>query len=448
MGAKRHLPHWLDSATLWRACFALVLAILLWAWVTNQQDPDVAARFTGVTPAVVGRPADLVVLDQDKLPAVAVDVRGPTSAIQRVSASDLRATLDLSGVKGPGTVDLPVKVHTPAHVRVVGVTPRAIPVTVDRQASKRFPLEPETQPSPASYNITRVDVATKQVTVSGPAAAVGQVARVVLPIALGDHRDTFEAQFTPEARDAAGARVAGVTLDPASVDATVTVTRIGRTVSVVPDLVGTPPEGYRVASWTVSPPTVVVDGPQDALNQLIQISTAPIDVSGKTKSFSVYAVQLQLPNGIRLVDPVTINVQIAIELQQVRQQFTGLRVTAVNLGGGLRAAITPGEITITVSGPLDRLRQLNGGDLKVEADLQGLGPGVYTITPHVTLPPDLQLVDQPPAVRVEISRPPTPTPVPTATPVPTVTPVPTPRPTAAPTRPAGLRPARAAPRRL
>lgn len=448
MGAKRHLPHWLDGAVLWRAFFALVLAILLWAWVTNQQDPDTAARFTGVTVAIANRPAGLVVLDQDKLPAVAVDVRGPNSAIQRVGASDLHAELDLSGVKGPGTVNLPVKVHTPAQVRVVGVTPRTIAVTVDRQASKTFPLDPETQPSPASYSITGVDVATKQVAVSGPATAVGRVARVVLPIALGDHRDTFEAQFTPEARDAAGNRVAGVTIDPASVDATITVTRVGRTVSVVPDLTGSPPEGYRVASWTVSPPTVVVDGPADTLNQLIQISTAPIDVGGQTKSFSVYNVQLQLPQGIRLVDPVTINVQVQIELQQVRQQFTGLRVTAVNVGAGLRTTITPEDITITVSGPLDRLRQLNGSDLKVEADLQGLGPGVYTITPHVTLPPDLQLVDQPPTVRVEISRPPTPTPVPTATPVPTVTPIPTPHPTPAPTKPAGLAPARIARPRL
>ena len=142
MGAKRHLPHWLDGAILWRAFFALVLAILLWAWVTNQQDPDTAARFTGVTVAIANRPAGLVVLDQDKLPAVAVDVRGPSSAIQRVGASDLHAELDLYGVKGPGTVNLPVKVHTPAQVRVVGVTPRTIAVTVDRQASKTFPLDP------------------------------------------------------------------------------------------------------------------------------------------------------------------------------------------------------------------------------------------------------------------------------------------------------------------
>ena len=107
-----------------------------------------------------------------------------------------------------------------------------------------------------------------------------------------------------------------------------------------------------------------------------------------------------------------VNVQVQIERQQVRQQFSALRVAPVNVGTGLRSTITPTEVAITLSGPLDRLRQLSGSDIRVEVDLQGLEVGTYTITPRVSVPPDLQVVEQPPAVRVQLERAATPGPRP------------------------------------
>ena len=413
MDPKRAFAGWLDGAVLWRAFFSLALAIMLWVWVTNLEDPEMSRRFTQLPVRIVLRPPnDLIVLDQDKLPGVTAEVRGPRSVVQILNPEDLHPEIDLGGVTSPGTQEVPVRVRAPRRVRVATVTPATVAVTVDRLASKSFALEVEKQPSPASYNIARVDKATDQVTVKGPAADLGRVARVVLPVSLGDRRDTFEAQFVPEARDAANARIAGLTIEPSPVAATVVVSRTGRTVSVVANLVGAPADGYRVASTTVTPPFVVVDGAADALNQLILISTAPIDLAGQAKPFSVYDVQLQLPVDVHLVDPVMVNVQVQIERQQVRQQFSALRVAPVNVGTGLRPTITPTEVAITLSGPLDRLRQLSGSDIQVDVDLQGLGAGTYTITPRVSVPPDLQVVEQPPAVRIQLERAATPGPHP------------------------------------
>ena len=437
-GIRRQLTGWIDGATLWRAFFSLALATMLWLWVTNLEDPETTRRFPNITPIITRRPPDLIVLDQDRLPPVTVDIRGPRSAVQDVDASDIRAELDLGGLTSPGAKEVRVTIRAPRRVRVVGISREQVTVTVDQLASRSFPLEIEPQPSPASYNISRVEPATRQVTVSGPASALDRVVRVVLPVTLGDRRDSFEAQFAPEPRDAGGARVQGVTVEPATVSAAVTVTRVGRTVSVVADLVGTPPEGYRVVGSTVSPSFVVVDGPPEQLNQLILIPTAPIRLDDQTKSFSVFDVPLLPPPGIRLVDPVTINVQVQIERQEVRQQFSGLRIAAINVGPGLRATITPDEIAITLTGPPDRVRRLSAGDIQVTVDAQGLGPGSYTLTPRVSVPAELQVVELPLSVRVQLERAATPV---APSPTPTHGPAPSPTPPATPASSGGALPA-------
>ncbi len=413
----------LGTGVLSRALFSLVLAFLLWGWVTSQDDPEIDRVFAALTPAVAGQSGDLVVIDEGRLPTVTVTLRGPRSLLNDLSPASLHVAIDLSEVKAPGTVEVPIAVTAPRGVRIISTSPARIAVPLDRLTSKAFPLDIDKGPAIPPYSIGAVDTPTKRVDVRGPASVVDRVVRVVLPVGLGDRRDAFEAQFTPEARDAAGARVAGVAIDPSSVTATVAVDRVGRTVSIVPNIQGEPADGYRVTGTSVGPPTITVDGPADTLAQMIVVSTVPIDVTGRRAPFSLYDVPLTLPAGTRLVDRTSINVEVKIEAEQQQQQVGGVRVTTSGLDPGLRATITPPEIAITLSGSRERLRQLQGSDIQVEVDLRGRGPGTYTIVPTVTVPADLRY-EPPPAVRVQIDRLATPTPVPTVAPTPRPTPAP------------------------
>jgi YbbR domain-containing protein len=258
---------------------------------------------------------------------------------------------------------------------------------------------------------------------------VDQVATVNLPVNLGDRRENFEAQFTPEARDANGARVAGVTIAPNTVTATVAVERVGRTVSIVPNIPGEPPEGYRVRDTSVSPPSVTIDGPAEVLSQLIVVSTTPIDLTGRRETFSVFDVGLQLPAGTRMVERTPINVEVRIEAEQQRQQVN-VRVSTIT-DPGFRATLTPPEIIVVLSGSRERLSQLRSDDVRAELDLRGLSVGTYSLAPRITVPSDLRY-DPASPVRVQIDRIATPTLSPTITP----TPPPTPTPTVAPPPPA------------
>ncbi len=119
--------------------------------------------------------------------------------------------------------------------------------------------------------------------------------------------------------------------------------------------------------------------------------------------------------------------QVAIEPAQQRQPFSSLRVVPVNVGNGLRANVTPPEISVTLGGPPDRIRQLKSTDIKVEVDMRGNGPGTYDKQVRITKPADIDVVDTPPIVRVQVMPNATPIPPPTVTPPPSPTVTPSPR---------------------
>jgi len=414
------------------------LAVLLWGWVTTQDDPEIDRPFQGIAPTIINKADDLVIVDEARLSTVAITVRGPRSEITQLTALDIQATLNLGGLRDPSEIEVDVapKVTPRRGVRVVSVTPARVAVSVDRLVGKNFPLEVDKGASVPPYSIGNVDYNPKQVTVRGPQALLDRVTRVVLPINLGDRRDNFDGQFTPEPRDNTGTRVNGLTVEPGGVTATVTVQRVGRTVNIVPNIQGAPATGFRVGNTQVSPPSVTVNGPADVLAQLIVVSTAPIDVGGRSESFSVYDVALTIPAGLQVIDRNTVNVEVQIDAEQQRQQVGVFRVTPVNIEPGLRIVgnIAPTEITVTVSGPLTSIRQLSASDVQVQLDLRGYtSAGTYTLTPTVIVPSDLR-VDTPQSVRIQLERiPVTPATPATISPTPSPPPQPTPQPT--PSRP-------------
>lgn len=422
----RGLRKTLGQGILSRAVFSVVLAFLLWGWVTNLDDPEVERTYANLPLTVTGQRGDLVLLDESRLPTVAATMRGPQSALDTLTGDGLLATLDLSAFTQPGSRRIDVTVETRRAmrgVRVTATTPGNVTLTLDQVATRTFPLERDIGPAVPPYSISNVDYQTRQVEVRGPASTMDRVFRVTLPVGLGDRRESFEAQFAPEARDANGNRVPGVTITPSSVAATVAVERVGRTVSIVPNITGELPGGYRVRDTSVSPPSVTVDGPAEILSQLIVVSTTPIDLAGRRESFSVYDVPLALPAGTRLVERTTINVEIRVEAEQQRQQVN-VRIVATT-DPGLRATLTPSEIVVVLSGSRERLSQLRSDDVRAELDLRGYGPGTFILAPRVTIPADLR-ADTPPTVRILIDRPTTPTPAPTPTPTPAPTPAPPP----------------------
>src|SRR5687767_9045422 len=93
--AQRIRPRFARSDIV-RLAASLILAILLWGWVTDAQDPEMTRQFSNV-PITVGEvAAPLQVVGT--IPDISVVVAGPRSVIEEVNLADIVAKLDLDDV--------------------------------------------------------------------------------------------------------------------------------------------------------------------------------------------------------------------------------------------------------------------------------------------------------------------------------------------------------------
>lgn len=392
-----------------RFAFSLLIATLLWGWVTELNDPFITVKYRELDVGV--GPLDESLRVVTTLPRVTVTVRGPESRIDDITRDEISVMLDTSEVTEAGEYRLDLLVVTPDGPTDVSVDPAELPVTIEEEISEVMPVEaqyavPESDPR----EITSTAPETTQVTVSGPSSAVNRVENVVLPISLDNHQSSFQEAFTPYAVDANEQRVSEVQVLPAQIITDVEIRSRGKTVSVIPAVTGVPAEGFSVQQRTALPDSIVVDGPGEALESLLFVNTETVDITGATQSLSSQTGLADLPSGVTVIEPESgqVEVRVAIEdTTNTAQTLTGLPVQPIDLGPGFAATIEPGNIDVTVDGPGSTLTQMTQSDVKIRVDLANLGPGTYELQPEITVPQGVTWVgNTPETVQVTIIAPP------------------------------------------
>jgi YbbR domain-containing protein len=366
---------------------SLILAIMLWGWVTQIQDPFDSKTLAGNTIQVGSLPEDLQIVTS--LPDARVTLEGARSQVQPIRQSDITVTADTSSVTGPGTYQVPVLVSG-ADVSKVTVDPGQITLQVDERMSRVVPVKVSTGESMSEAIGNEIVPSVSQVTVSGPRSAVERVTEVILPVTLDEAQvSDYDSLVTPYAVDAEGLRINEVEILPSTIPVTVEVQRRGKSISVIPNITGVPAEGYTIQVRRALPDTIVVDGPEEALADLLFVNTEAVDVTDATRSISTTVGIADLPEGVTIIDPPNgqIEVRVAIEDTSTSSQtLTGLPIAVLGLEPGLTAEIEPTSISIQVSAPLDILQIMTPSDITVLVDLTGLEPGTHVIVPEVTLP--------------------------------------------------------------
>ncbi|HEY7036224.1 MAG TPA: CdaR family protein [Thermomicrobiales bacterium] len=397
------------TADLVRLGSSLVLALLLWGWVTTREDPE-RTRFYSNVPVQVGElNGNLVVVSAP--PNVQIRLRGPRSVMDGVDPADVSAHLNLDGIEAPGSYNVDVVVSAPDGVWDRKSTPARVQIQVEESVAKQFPVVPEVQDEVnPRRRVGQIVPAVSDVTVRGPSSVVARVDRVILPVTIGNQTSDFTGDFTPIAQDKDKQPVTEVTISPATISATVPIEAAGKSVAVFATLVGTPAEGLEVLDRAVIPSTVLVEGDKDVLEGLLSVQTEPVDITGATANVSQRVGIEGLPEGVRVIDPADGKVEVSVQIAQrsVRQELPGLPVEVTNLDPGLKAVVAPTEVAVVVVGSADVLAQLRTEDLTIRVDAGGLGPGVHLLKPTVSVPPNVQWIStDPEMVEVTISLVPT-----------------------------------------
>jgi YbbR domain-containing protein len=177
-----------------------------------------------------------------------------------------------------------------------------------------------------------------------------------------------------------------------------------RNVPVVANIVGVPAPGFELASVSVDPLLIPVEGDADALAALPRLDTEPVSINAATEGFT-RAVAVSFPPGILPagVEQVTVTVTL--------RQVTGSRI--FNAGVGLRGArsdrtydLSVDRVNVVIGGSAADLDQFVAERFQVEVDVATLEPGVHEVPIVADLPAGLSLLSaSPPTVAVTVTAP-------------------------------------------
>lgn len=286
---------------------AVILAIILWLYVMNEQNPPVEATFT-VPLEVRNVMSGLVV--EDAPDTVRVKVRGPRSIIAGVMTKDLKSYIDLRGL-GEGQHNVRVAAAIPSSLNLVEVSPDKVTVRLDTSISRQVPVEVRlTGSAAAGVAVGKVTARPEQITIEGPKSAVNAVERVVAIVDLSGRQADFTVDVPLKLLNQSGKEVQGLTVysNKATVTATLVKGPSKKTVDVKPIIYGELASGVQLARITTEPAKVEITGDSREIEKIDFIYTEPVNLAGINRETTREA-KLQLKEGIvASQDAVTVHI--------------------------------------------------------------------------------------------------------------------------------------------
>lgn len=386
----RRQQAFLDNLIWFAGCF--VLAFFVWMIATLQSDPIQQQRYAErITVRMTPDTGMLVTSPASTNRSASVVIRAPTSVLNLLTKDEIEVWADLSGL-GPGehVVDLQYQLLRP-QASIVDISPTRMRVILEEAAQRQVSLRALiTNDPPLGYahDDPVFDVNLNQVLVSGPASKVNEVVAAQVEIDLRNQRNPYEIDSRLTPVDADGVAVTDVTLDPQIVHIRVNIRRRDdvREVTVRPNIIGTPPNGYVLSTLSYEPQTVLVSGSPAQLANLPQtLSTDVIDLSNRTSSFSIDVPVILLDSDLLLISGQNVTVTVEISPLAGSRQFDGINVELLGLPNGYSTSLAPAQVSVLITGPQAQLDQLTPEDVRVALDLNSLTPGNYTLTPTVSV---------------------------------------------------------------
>lgn len=142
--------------------------------------------------------------------------------------------------------------------------------------------------------------------------------------------------------------------------------RIERLVDVNLKFEGKLPDGYEVYSATANPSKVKVRGPASIINTIQNASTESVLLEGKTGSFDLGQVAVDIPD--QKVDVVDGSVQVHVEVGERATQKTFNNVSVQSSDG---KKLRPQVAALTLSAPAAVLVQLRPEQIRLVVDTLG-----------------------------------------------------------------------------
>ena len=388
--------HWLRENALTIA-LSIVLAFFFWAAATEAENPTEERPYPyALSVDVRNVPEGMMAYGAEDV-RVRLVLRAPHDLWPVLQKEDIIPYVDLTDATIPpegGDVTLPVHVEFRRRpIQVVQKSPESLTLHVEPIAEAEVPVIVQAEGAPVLGFVARAPLYTpRTVLIRGPRSKVDTAARAVVTVDVTDQRQSVTGDFQPTAVDKNGDPVPYLTLIPETITVQVPIEQLGniRDLAVRVVLSGQPAPGYAVTGIEVQPPVVTVIGRRDVVQSISgYLETKPIAIDGAQQPLSATA-ELNVPEGLSVL--VTPKVLVKVMIEPLESTFT-LQVTPVitGLAAELTATVQPESAQLVITGPFDRINEIDPATIHLYLDAEGLGPGTYTLAPQVILPEGLRV---------------------------------------------------------
>ncbi len=380
----------LAGNALWLV-ISVILATGVWYIAVTSADPIDTRRFTGIPIQFVS--GDSTVMTNTPLRFATVEIQGSQSAVTSRRSEDIVVRADLSDLgAGTHTVPLDVKVAWPESIgirRQEETQPSQVTVELEPIETVTRPLNiVVVEPPPLGFRNDEPETEILEMSVSGAASIVSEIAEIRGDLDLSPHRSPVELDLRLYAVNAEGDRLNDIELEAQTVTIAVNITRRDdvRQIAVRPNVrVDTLPAGYTLASVSPDPRSLFVGGPLAQLTNIADtLFTVPISLEDRQANF-VLSVPVQLPSDDLFVMDGENSIAVTIEILPIitTRQIDNIAVNVIGLADNFEVAIVPQNVSAYINGPVSQVDLLTSDDIQVVVDLNSLEPGVYDLPPAV-----------------------------------------------------------------
>ena len=288
---------------------ALILATILWLYVTNEQNPSVEISYQ-VPLEVRNLAEDVVVLDAPE--TVKIKLRGPRSVIAGIQGQDLKAYVDLKGLSD-GKHTIQVALMVPHAMETVEVNPDKVTLRLDKIITKQLPVEIRMSGElPNGLVVTKFTPSAERVSVEGPKTTLDTASKVVGSIDAKGHAASFSTEVQLAVINSEGQAVEGLEPHPGRISVAVQLAqgKLKKLVDIKAVMSGEPANGFVLKGVKLTPDKIEITGDPQLVEKLESVNTEPINLANINKD-AEGIVKLQLPEGITIEkDSVTAHISV------------------------------------------------------------------------------------------------------------------------------------------
>jgi YbbR domain-containing protein len=161
---------------------SLLLACILWWYVSLPRREQVRERVVTASLSLVGVPSNLMITTADIRSSVSVRVRGRKSDLRMLASQSLEASADLSSITKPGEVEITIRaqhINVPEDIEVVSIDPNRVRFRVELLRQRAVPIRPYLEGSaPTGFIVGQATADPPLALCSGPASQIIKLAEV------------------------------------------------------------------------------------------------------------------------------------------------------------------------------------------------------------------------------------------------------------------------------